>query len=203
MAPRAQKPSALERMGVAAKVGVTMIAMAVAVGVYLILFYTDVDGQISATIQKTGTLRGELTAAQDAQAAYQKDFDEKAKCEKLEDVQKKILPDEGETAAFLAAIQGVATTAGVTLTSWSPLDESPAEFYSRVPMKLSLRGRFHQMARFFHGVGQLDRVINVENISMSSKGADGGEVEVDCLATAFRALGGKKGSANPNRGGRK
>ncbi len=63
------------------------------------------------------------------------------------------------------------------------------EFYAKVPMKLTLIGKFHQVAKFFHGVGQLDRIINVEDIRIKNPKVTGDEVqvEVECLATAFRS----------------
>jgi type IV pilus assembly protein PilO len=115
----------------------------------------------------------------------------------------------------LATLQTVATISGVRLTSWSPQDELPQEFYAKVPMELKLVGKFHQIAKFFHGIGQVDRIINMENITISvvqsagqgktGSGEDEGiEVSVQCLATAFRALRVDDGRArDPKKGGRK
>ena len=57
-------------------------------------------------------------------------------------------------------------------------------------MKLTLSGKFHQVAKFFHGVGQLDRIINLEEVQIKEPKVVGTdvEVEVECLATAFRAV---------------
>src|SRR6185436_13001928 len=76
------------------------------------------------------------------------------------------------------------------LTSWSPTEEVTEEFYAKVPMKLTLIGKFHQVTKFFHGVGQLDRIINVEDIKIRSPKTTGDEVqvEVECLTTAFRSI---------------
>jgi type IV pilus assembly protein PilO len=54
-------------------------------------------------------------------------------------------------------------------------------------MKLELSGRYHQIAKFFHGVGQLDRIINIENIAIRDPKRAGEDVvlKVDVLATAF------------------
>ncbi len=106
----------------------------------------------------------------------------------------------------------MATISGIRLTSWTPLDEEPKEFYAKVPMQLALEGKFHQVAKFFYGVGQVDRIINMENIVIEVlpvKAASGNEqlspgeetirVEVECLATAFRALRSEEGGG----GGRK
>ena len=92
--------------------------------------------------------------------------------------------------AFLSAVQNVANASGVGLTAWSPSPELPEEFYARVPMKLELVGRFHQIAKFFYGVGQLDRIINMENITLGEPKQDGEDVllRAEGLATAFRAL---------------
>jgi type IV pilus assembly protein PilO len=73
-------------------------------------------------------------------------------------------------------------------------------------MKLSLTGRYHQIAKFFHGVGQLDRVINMENISLVDPKPDGEDivVKVEALATAFRAKpDGQGGVSTDKRGGAK
>ena len=123
------------------------------------------------------------------------------------------LPDDPEMPTFLSTLQTVATISGVTLTSWSPGEESPEEFYAKVPMALKLEGKFHQVAKFFYGIGQVDRIINMENIAVSiledgskkalAPGDDTGAiVKVECLATAFRSLGnGEVGKKRRREGG--
>jgi type IV pilus assembly protein PilO len=136
----------------------------------------------------------------EAQREYNRDLAEKARREQLAVKQRKILPDSAETPAFLSTLQTVATVSGIRLTSWTPLDEKLEEFYAKVPMQLKLKGRFHQVVKFFHGIGQVDRIINMENISVKTGGDDQGdnaspggaqEVNISCLATAFRALSGE------------
>ena len=119
-------------------------------------------------------------------------------------------------------MQTVATISGVKLTSWTPQDEEPEAFYAKVPMKLQLEGKFHQVAKFFYGVGQVDRIINMENIdikinqqsakqreqeleaSRNPLDEDSVTVEVSCLATAFRALkDGEGGGSRKQRGRRR
>lgn len=186
----AQTGSALDRLPPLAKFGVGALFAALVGILYFVGFYADVDSQIQSAIQRQAALQAELTKAQASKAAYQKDLDEKTRREQLSREQKKILPDESETPAFLSAIQGVATISGVNLTSWSPTEEIPQEFFAKVPMKLTLGGKFHQVAKFFHGVGQLDRIINVEEIQIKQPKVEGSDVEVqvECLATAFRAV---------------
>ncbi|MBK6515617.1 MAG: type 4a pilus biogenesis protein PilO [Polyangiaceae bacterium] len=194
--------SSLARLSLPAKFVFALILMGIVAALYFVVFFTDVDGQINQAIAQEQSLKGELQQAEEAKAAYQKDVEERAKKQQSEREQRKVLPDEAETPSFLSSVQGIATISGVTLKTYKPEDEGSEEYYVRVPMSLELEGRFHQIARFFFGVGQLDRVINIENIEMevmpTQAASDTGEVvlAVKCLATAFRS----KKSGEPEKG---
>jgi type IV pilus assembly protein PilO len=86
--------------------------------------------------------------------------------------------------------------------------EVSEQFYAR-PDEAHARRSHHQVAKFFYGVSQLDRIINLENVMLTSE-LHGEDVLVtaETLATAFRAVqeagpadtGDKRGDAI-NRGG--
>ena len=198
----ANQGSALDRLSTAGRALVGVIFVAIVGVLYFVFFYADLDSQIAGAKQRFTQLQGELSRAQESKEAYQKDLDEKTRRETLSQQQKKILPDDPEMPAFLQALQNTATISGVELTAWTPVDEVPMEFYARVPMKLVLKGKFHQVAKFVYSVGQLDRIINIENINLKNPTATEGDevvVEVECLATAFRAVRADEASAVANR----
>ncbi len=200
MAPKAPAASGstLDRLPLAGKIGVGLLFMALVGALFFVFVYEDLSNELQQAQRKEVALQSELRAAQSAKEAYQRDRDDKIRSEARAEQTKKVLPDDPETPAFLASLQQMATVAGVNLTSWAPVDEIPQEFFAKVPMKLTLAGRFHQVARFFFGVGQLDRIINMEDIQMKIAAAKPTgtlrdqipepEVNVECLATAFRAL---------------
>ena len=194
----AAKPSgtpagtSLDRAPPIAKAGVGLLFMVLFAALYFVMFYGDLETNIAAEHGREASLLDELAKANSSKDAYQKDLDEKTRREQQAREFKKVLPDESETPAFLAALQNSATVSGVNLTSWSPTDEVAQQFYAKVPMKLTLSGKFHQVAKFFHSVGQLDRIINVENIHIKTRpdtatGVTDVNVDVECLATAFKA----------------
>ena len=194
--------SSLDRLHPAAKVALGLIFVVLIGALYFVMFYDELSSKIAGAHQREGQLRAELTRAEESKIAYQKDLDEKIRREQLGREQKKVLPDEAETPAFLSTLQSSAIIAGVNLTSWSPTEEVPQEFYAKVPMKLTLNGKFHQVAKFFHAVGQVDRIINLENIQMKTAREKSAEIEVDveCLATAFRAVRLGDAGASKRRG---
>ncbi|APR81563.1 Type IV pilus biogenesis protein PilO [Minicystis rosea] len=192
MAPKPTPPAAaagstLDKMPPIAKVGVGFL-FAFLIGVlYFVVFYSDVDTDLTNAKRSEKGLRAQLAEAEKSREEYQKDADEKTRREQQAREQKKILPDDPEMPAFLATIQDVATVSGVNLTAWSPTEQIPDEFYAKVPMKLTLVGKFHQVVKFFHGVGQQDRIINIEDIRIKKEKPEADEVNVECRATAFRS----------------
>ncbi len=186
----AARESSLAKLPPLAKVGI-VFGLLVLVGVaYFVVFYGDLASSIKAAQGQERQLRQDLAAARKNEFAYQKDLAELTDREqRLPDLVKK-LPATSDYPAFLSSIQSVANVSGVSLTAWTPQDEVPEKFYARVPMKLELTGRYHQIAKFFYGIGQLDRIINMENISISDPKINGDEIDVkvEVLATAFRLL---------------
>jgi type IV pilus assembly protein PilO len=184
------KESSLARLPFLAKLGIGA-GLLVLVGVaYFVVFYGDLASSIKAAQGRERQLRGDLADARKNEFAYQKDLAELTDRQQRQRELQKILPATTEYPSFLSSLQSVANVSGVSLSAWTPQEEIPEQFYARVPMKLELSGRFHQVAKFFYGVGQLDRIINMENISITDPKPQGDEVDVkvEVLATAFRAL---------------
>jgi type IV pilus assembly protein PilO len=163
---------------------------------YYVVLYGDVADAIARAKKQQQSLEADLATTKQSQFEYQRDLAELAQRQQKQRELNTVLPETTQYPAFLSALQGVANVAGVTLQGWTPQDEVVQKFFAKVPMRLSLVGKYHQVAKFFYGVGQLDRIINIENISLTQPKTTAGEVElkVDCLATAFHTLP-QKGSS--------
>jgi len=189
------------------KVGVGVLYTGLVGVAYFVLFYDEISEAIAKQKRDEQTLRAELARVKQAEFEYHKDLAELTERQQRQRDLNKILPETTEYPAFLSAIQGVANVSGVALQAWTPQEEVLQKFFARVPMHLRLQGKFHQVAKFFYGVGQLDRIINVENISLSEPKTQNDEVvlKVDCLATAFHTIGNpapKPGAAPAAPGGK-
>ena len=179
------------------KIGVGVL-LTVLIGVaYFVLFYDEISEAIAKQKRDEQTYRADLAKVKQAEFEYHKDLAELTERQQRQRDLNKILPETTEYPAFLSALQGVANISGVALQAWTPQDEVLQKFFARVPMRLTLQGKFHQVAKFFYGVGQLDRIINVENISLSQPKTQNDELvlKVDCLATAFHTLPAPKAGA--------
>lgn len=181
---------ALNRLPVAAKFAVGIGLVAVLAIAYVVVFYGDLSNSINTAKTEEDRLRRDLAEARKNEFVYEKDLAELTLRQQRQRELNKMLPTNTEYPAFLSAVQNVANVTGVSLTAWSPNQEVTEEFYARVPMKLELSGRFHQVAKFLYGIGQLDRIINMENVSLSDPKQVGDDLilKVESLATAFRAV---------------
>lgn len=186
----AKAPSALSRLNLPAKIGITIALLALGLVVYFVVFFGDLATSIKAAQAHEKQLRDDLKTARKAEHSYQKDLEELADRQERQRELNKILPADTEYPAFLSSVQNVANVAGISLSAWTPQEEVPEEFYARVPMRIEIDGRYHQVAKFFYNVGQLDRIINIENIAMTDPEEKDDEIRlhVEALATAFHSL---------------
>ena len=100
------------------------------------------------------------------------------------------LPDSKEIPDLLSSISSAGRDSGLEVRSFRQRTEQLRDFYAEVPVDVTVRGNYHQVATFFDRVGQLDRIVNVGDIVMQTPKREGDEMIVDtlCSATTFRFL---------------
>ena len=180
----------LAKLTTPVKVVIT-IAVLVAIGLlYYVLLHTEVGAKIDGARRNKGTLEAQLAEARQSQAGYFQDRDELVMRQQRQRELNKVLPSDTEAAAFLSSIQQVSNISGIDLKAWQPQEETIQTFFAKVPMRLEITGRFHQLAKFVYEVGKLDRIINMENIELFEPRLEGDDVVVRarCLATTFHTI---------------
>jgi len=103
------------------------------------------------------------------------------------------LPPESEVSGLLRQIQGLVNQSGLILKLWKPDKRKahPSGLYEEIPISLVLTGGYHNTAVLFDHVGKLTRIVNIQNIKMTSPkmNPDGKtEVDINCIAVTFAAV---------------
>ncbi|MCB0340476.1 MAG: type 4a pilus biogenesis protein PilO, partial [Bdellovibrionales bacterium] len=100
------------------------------------------------------------------------------------------LPDKREIPDLLKSISTLARDAGLKVSLFKTNPERIKDFYAEVPVEISLKGTFHQVASFFDEVGALERIVNIGGIELANPKIEPDQVEVaaKCVATTFRYL---------------
>jgi type IV pilus assembly protein PilO len=104
------------------------------------------------------------------------------------------LPNDKEIPGLLSSIASLAKDNGLDVIRFKPGQERPSGFYAEVPIELKLTGSFDQFATFSQAIGDLSRIVNLNNLTMGSpKTADGKtNLSIDCLAVTYRFIEEKK-----------
>jgi type IV pilus assembly protein PilO len=70
---------------------------------------------------------------------------------------------------------------------FQPQAEQPREFYAIIPIRLDLIGTYHKLGVFFDSMSKLNRILKVENLTMTrQKGAS--VLQVGCTVMTYRFL---------------
>jgi type IV pilus assembly protein PilO len=180
----------LNRLPLAGKIGVGAVLCALLGVAYYVLLHTDVAARIDREKAQTSDLEAELSRQRQSQASYFADRDELAMRQQKQRELNKVLPTDTEAATFLSAIQQVSNISGIDLKEWTPQEEVTQTFFAKVPMKLQITGRFHQIAKFIYEIGKQDRIINMENLELGEPKVEGEDIilRATCLATTFHLL---------------
>jgi len=100
------------------------------------------------------------------------------------------LPDRKEIPDLLSSVSSAVRESGLEIMLFRQKAERYHEFYAEVPVEILVRGDYHQVATFFDRVSQLDRIVNVGDISIRTPREESGAMVIDtsCSAVTFRFL---------------
>lgn len=179
------------------KIAGAMVLFVLSGTVYYFARYQSLASQHTRLQQRHYQLQQNERSFISKRESYEADVRRLAQLREQFAAQSRILPPDAEMSSFLESLNNHAELAGLEIALVQPMDEEGVGFYAKIPVELQLRGRYHELAKFFYNVGRLERVINLENINLTlDSGRDrGGDTEegdiilgARVLATTFRAL---------------
>jgi type IV pilus assembly protein PilO len=95
------------------------------------------------------------------------------------------LPSSGEIPSLLAGISNAGKTAGLDFLLFEPQPETQLNFYSEIPIQISVMGSFGGMGRFFEAVARLPRVVNIDTIAMAPDPTSS-RLKADCRVVTYK-----------------
>jgi len=99
----------------------------------------------------------------------------------------KQLPNKSQMDALLVDINQAGLSRGLQFELFRPApSEAAREFYSELPIQLKVIGTYHDMGAFAADVGQLPRIVTLNDIAIAA-GKDG-NLSMDATARTFRYL---------------
>lgn len=101
------------------------------------------------------------------------------------------LPNSKEIPSLLTSITATGKNAGLDFLVFKPKPEVVKEFYSDVPVDITVYGSYYSVANFFAAVANLPRIVNITDVNFAEVKSVNNRMmlKVNCLATTFRFLG--------------
>ena len=158
-------------------------------GLFFYLIYMPKTGRVNELKKNYDDLEVKVTTAK----AAAKDFDKHQR--QYKEAQEKfklalqLLPDKKEIPSLLESISKSGRRSGLEFLLFKPENEVPKDFYAEIPVKIQVRGGYHNLAMFFDQVARLSRIVNISNIKIKSAKVSkkaGTHLEASCVATTFR-----------------
>ena len=166
---------------------VLVIMVALAAGFYFLLYQGQLE-QHSSLVKKRDAAQVKLQKNQKIAnnlATYRAEY-EKMQAQLDEALGE--LPLKREIPSLLTSIGDLAKDKGLEILRFKPAGEKIKGFYAEVPVTLKLTGSYHQAATFFDAVSKMERIVNIQGLSLGGAKIIKGKTTlgVNCSAITFR-----------------
>ena len=101
----------------------------------------------------------------------------------------RLLPNEREIPTLLKSITQKGSDSNLVFRLFSPRPERPQDFYIEIPVSMEVSGRYHNVAKFFSKVGQMERIVNILNVNMKPETGLSTNLITTCQAVTYRFKG--------------
>jgi type IV pilus assembly protein PilO len=99
------------------------------------------------------------------------------------------LPNRSQMDALLVDINQAGLGRGLQFELFRPSPgEITREFYAERPITVRVTGSYHDMGAFASDVGQLPRIVTLNDVSIAADPQKGGQLAMDVTARTFRYL---------------
>jgi type IV pilus assembly protein PilO len=111
----------------------------------------------------------------------------------------KLLPNTKEIPSLLKSITQLGTDSQLEFLLFTPQRERAQDFFMEIPVSIEVSGTYHNVAIFFDKVGQMERIVNILNVSMTPQKERSTTLTTRCDAVTYRFKGETDASAQPKK----
>ena len=150
-------------------------------------FLAPLQDEITAKSKQVSDLQLQVAKSLQQQKMYeQMKADSITLAAKLEDL-KKVLPLDKETDQIIKAIQLEATSTGVNILRVGTRPVIEHEVYTEWPWDIEAVGTYNNVSAFFDKIRQLPRIVNIANVKLTSRAADGVKATTESVGASYTA----------------
>jgi type IV pilus assembly protein PilO len=188
----------LAGLGKQHKMAIFLASMLIPVLLFFFLVYSPKNKEIDKLTKDNRYLNGEIQKVEAIADKLDEHKAEKARVELQLKAASLLLPKQKEIPNLLTDISENGTSSGLEFVSFTPKPERREQFYAIIPVAINVSGSYHKIGTFLDKISKLNRIVSVNNISLSGAKQAGGEMLLNASLelVTYRFLSAAEQNAN-------
>ena len=157
----------VEKIKMPIRIAIFLGTLVLLAGLFVYFVYLPKSEEIATTREEIAKLQQKLNQAVVRARALKKFEVEYAEVDAQFQEALKLLPNTKEIPTLLKSITQLGTDSQLEFLLFSPQRERAQDFFMEIPVSIEVSGTYHNVAIFFDKVGQMERIVNILNVSMT------------------------------------
>jgi type IV pilus assembly protein PilO len=189
----------VEKIKMPIRIAIFLGTLVLLAGLFVWLIYLPYSEEIDKTQKEIAGLKQKLTQAELRVRGLKKFEAEYAEVDNQFQEALKLLPNTKEIPTLLKSITQLGTDSQLEFLLFSPQRERGQDFFMEIPVSIEVSGTYNNVAIFFDKVGQMERIVNILNVSMTPQKERSTTLTTRCDAVTYRFKGETDASAQPKK----
>lgn len=189
----------VEKIKMPIRIAIFLGTLVLLAGLFIWLIYIPKTEEIATTREEIAKLQQKLNQAIVRARALKKFEVEYAEVDAQFQEALNLLPNTKEIPSLLKSITQLGTDSQLEFLLFSPQKERAQDFFMEIPVSIEVSGTYHNVAIFFDKVGQMERIVNILNVSMIPQKERSTTLTTRCDAVTYRFKGETDASAQPKK----
>jgi type IV pilus assembly protein PilO len=179
----------VEKIKMPIRIAIFVGTIVLLAGLFVWLIYVPKSEEIAQTREEIARLQQKLNQAIVRARALKKFEAEYSEVDAQFQEALKLLPNTKEIPSLLKSITQLGTDSQLEFLLFSPQRERAQDFFMEIPVSIEVSGTYHNVAIFFDKVGQMERIVNILNVSMTPQKDRSTILTTRCDAVTYRFKG--------------
>jgi type IV pilus assembly protein PilO len=189
----------VEKIKMPIRIAIFLGTLVLLAGLFVYFVYIPKTEEIATTREEIAKLQQKLNQAVVRARALKKFEAEYAEVDAQFQEALRLLPNTKEIPSLLKSITQLGTDSQLEFLLFSPQKERAQDFFMEIPVSIEVSGTYHNVAIFFDKVGQMERIVNILNVSMTPQKERSTIVTARFDAVTYRFKGETDASAQPKK----
>ena len=189
----------VEKIKMPIRIAIFLGTLVLLAGLFIYFVYLPKSEEIAKTREEIAKLQQKLNQAIVRAKALKKFEAEYAEVDTQFQEALKLLPNTKEIPSLLKSITQLGTDSNLEFLFFSPQRERAQDFFMEIPVSIEVSGTYHNVAIFFDKVGQMERIVNILNVSMTPQNERSTTLTTRCDAVTYRFKGEADATAKPKK----